>query len=260
MKDWPKPKSFRDIQVFLGFSNFYQQFIQGFSKIVAPLTSMLKTIRSLDKSAPSRNDRSRPAAESNNGNNEFHKFGSDGVKYAKKSRKSKGQKTSKSQKSAKSRKNLSKNENSPNFSATEAGPSFLTLGARKAFNCLRLRFTKTLILRHFDLKCYIWIETDALGYAIRGILSQLASRTSPDRVVIKTNLGQWQPIAFFLKKMIPAEIRYKTYNSKLLAIVKVFLIWRHYLEDCKHEILVLTDHNNLRRFMDTKSLSSRQVC
>ena len=31
------------------------------------------------------------------------------------------------------------------------------------------------------------------------------------------------------------------------------------LEGCKYEVLVLTDHNNLRRFMDTKSLSSRQV-
>ena len=27
IKNWPKPKSFRDIQVFLGFANFYQLFI-----------------------------------------------------------------------------------------------------------------------------------------------------------------------------------------------------------------------------------------
>ena len=43
VKAWPKPKSIRDIQVFLGFANFYQRFIQGFSKIVALLTSILKT-------------------------------------------------------------------------------------------------------------------------------------------------------------------------------------------------------------------------
>ncbi len=43
VKSWPEPKSIRDIQVFLGFANFYQRFIQGFSKITAPLTSMLKT-------------------------------------------------------------------------------------------------------------------------------------------------------------------------------------------------------------------------
>ena len=42
VKKWPELKSVRNIQVFLGFANFYRQFIQGFSKIVAPLTLMLK--------------------------------------------------------------------------------------------------------------------------------------------------------------------------------------------------------------------------
>ena len=41
--DWPKPQSVRDIQVFLGFANFYQQFIQRFSRLVALLTFILKT-------------------------------------------------------------------------------------------------------------------------------------------------------------------------------------------------------------------------
>ena len=38
-----EPKSIKDIQEFLEFANFYQRLIQGFSKIAAPLTSMLKT-------------------------------------------------------------------------------------------------------------------------------------------------------------------------------------------------------------------------
>ena len=42
VKRWPEPQSVRDIQVFLGFANFYRRFIQGFSRIAAPLTSMLK--------------------------------------------------------------------------------------------------------------------------------------------------------------------------------------------------------------------------
>ena len=33
VKNWPEPKSVRDIQVFLGFANFYQRFIRSFSKI-----------------------------------------------------------------------------------------------------------------------------------------------------------------------------------------------------------------------------------
>ena len=60
--------------------------------------------------------------------------------------------------------------------------------------------------------------------------------------------------------MILAETWYKTYNSEFLAIVEVFKTWHHYLKSCKHEVLIFTDHNNLYRFMDTKSLNSRQVC
>ena len=59
--------------------------------------------------------------------------------------------------------------------------------------------------------------------------------------------------------MILAETRYKTYDSELLVIVEAFKTWKHYLEGCKHKVLVLTDHNNLRQFMDMKSLSSHQV-
>ena len=59
--------------------------------------------------------------------------------------------------------------------------------------------------------------------------------------------------------MIPFETRYETYDGELLAIVEAFKTWRHYLEESQYEVLVLTDHNNLRRFMETKSLSSRQI-
>ena len=47
-KQWSEPQSIRDIQVFFGFTNFYRQFIQGFSWIAASLTSMLKTSGSIE--------------------------------------------------------------------------------------------------------------------------------------------------------------------------------------------------------------------
>ena len=59
--------------------------------------------------------------------------------------------------------------------------------------------------------------------------------------------------------MIPAETWYETNNGELLAIVEAFKTWRHYLEGCKYKVLILTNHNNLCQFMDTKSLSSCQV-
>ena len=169
VKDWAEPKLVRDIQVFLDFANFYWQFIQGFSKIVASLTSMMKTTGSPNGSASSRNNSSRSASNRNNdsklasgrnnGNGEVDEFGGDSVKHAKKSGKSKGQKSAKAQKLAKSQKspklrkskgkkskNLLKIGNLPNFNAKDSGPSFLTPEARSAFNCLKLVFTKALIL------------------------------------------------------------------------------------------------------------------
>ena len=42
VSDWAEPKCYRDIQVFLGFANFYRKFIQGYSSITSALTALLK--------------------------------------------------------------------------------------------------------------------------------------------------------------------------------------------------------------------------
>ena len=126
---------------------------------------------------------------------------------------------------------------------------FFTSKARMAFTKLRQEFIKAPIFHHFDPERHIWVETDALSYAISRVLSQLTSNNS----------GQWHSIAFFSRKMIPAETRYETHDGELLAIVEAFKTWRHYLKGSQHEVLILTNYNNLRRFMETKSLRSRQV-
>ncbi len=53
--------------------------------------------------------------------------------------------------------------------------------------------------------------------------------------------------------MIPSETRYETHDGELLAIIEAFKTWRHYLEGCTHEVLVLINHKNLQRFMNTKN-------
>ena len=98
-------------------------------------------------------------------------------------------------------------------------------GAREAFNQLKQAFTKVLILRHFDSECHIQIETDALSYAIGGVLSQLNSdqvTLDSKSILTKSDFGQWYPVAYFFRKMISAETRYKTYDSEPLAIVEAF--------------------------------------
>ena len=231
VKQWPEPQSVRDIQVFLGFANFYRRFIQGFSRIAAPLTSMLKT-SSTESAEPkkgvvgvgggSRAGRDRDGLDGSRMDDVEVDGGE--VEVGKK-----GQ-------------NLSK------FKKTESG--FLISEVRMAFTELRLTFIKALILHHFDTEHYIRVETDVSGYAIGRILSQLTS----------DDLGQWYPVAFFSRKKILAETRYKTHDSELLAIVKAFKTWKHYLKESQQEVLILTNHNNLRWFIETKSLSSRQVC
>ena len=185
VKAWPEPKSIRDIQVFIGFANFYRRFIQGFSKIAALLTSMLKTSPQPAGALPATTV------------DDSEVIGSSG--------RNKG-------KSAKS------DFTKPMRRAEE--PSFLTPDARRAFTQLRQAFTEAPILRHFDPERHIRIETDASGYAIGGVLSQMTSET-----------GQWHPVAYYSQKMIPAETRYETHDAKLLAIVEAFKNWRHYLED-----------------------------
>lgn len=42
IKNWPLPKTVRDIQSFLGLASFYRKFIKNFSLFLAPLTDCLK--------------------------------------------------------------------------------------------------------------------------------------------------------------------------------------------------------------------------
>ena len=44
IRNWPMLRSVHDIQQFMGFANFYRRFIRNFSRIAAPLTSMLKGV------------------------------------------------------------------------------------------------------------------------------------------------------------------------------------------------------------------------
>ena len=166
--------------MFIGFANFYQRFIQGFSIIATPLTFLLKTTGSSEESA----------------SKAFRADGNEVVGGG--SGRANGMVV-----------NLSKNEKSrnstrvPNIGAT-GEPNFLTPDAKKAFNHLRLAFIEAPILRHFDLESHIRIETDASGYAITRVLSQLnLDSDAPLNDLDKSDFGQWHPIAYFSRKMIP---------------------------------------------------------
>lgn len=110
-------------------------------------------------------------------------------------------------------------------------------------------FITASIIYNWKLECHMLIATGVLSYAIDRIICQL----------ISDNSSRWHPMTFFSQKMIPTYTSYETHDNELLAIKKVLKTWRHHLKRCKHEVLDLTDYNNLHCFMDKRSLSPRQV-
>ena len=171
IREWSAPKNVHDIQVFLGFSNFYRRFIKDYSKRCVALTALLK------KNVP--------------------------------------------------------------FVWSEA--------ADVAFNAIKNAISSSPILRHYNPKLPCIIETDASDYALGAVCSQ----SDPDNVL--------HPIAFYSRKLLPAEINYQIYDKELLAIIAAFKHWRHYLEFSQESTVVITDHLNLKYFSSTRNLSRRQV-
>ena len=204
VEQWPELKLIRDIQVFFGFANFYRQFIQGFSYIAAPLTSMLKTTKNPEFAANPKETKDEVGGNSVVSNNMVGD--SKAINQANSIKRKNQVKTTKSKILVKS-KNHDFSLNSRN---KEAGTGFLTPNARLTFIQLRQTFVEAPIFHHFDPESLIRIEINVSSYAISDVLNQLSSGTRLDRVITKTNLGQWHPVVFFFRKMIPVETRYKT--------------------------------------------------
>ena len=209
VKNWPEPKSVRNIQVFLDFANFYRYFIQGFNKIAGPFISMLRIsnptgsstiLQSIDvaekdevgESDGNRTNLLNPSASTRSTGAGY--LTSEGAKKS-------GDNTKKGVKAAR-------------------GSDYLTPATKKAFNHLRHAFIQVPIFQYFDPEWHIRIETLASDYAISGVLSELTL----------DNSGQWHPMAYYLQKMIPAKTWYKVHNGEFWTIVEVFKTCRHYLE------------------------------
>ena len=103
------------------------------------------------------------------------------------------------------------------------------------------------ILRHFDPNEQCFVKTDSSDYVNAGVLSQ------PD------GNGILHPVAYFSRRMSPAECNYEIYDKELLAIIWCFEEWKPELEGTGLPVKVLTDHKGLEYFMTTKKLTPRQA-
>ena len=52
IQQWPEPETFREIQVLLGFTNFYRMFIARYSAVVKPITDLLEGTKNGKKTGP----------------------------------------------------------------------------------------------------------------------------------------------------------------------------------------------------------------
>ena len=74
------------------------------------------------------------------------------------------------------------------------------------------------------------MSTDASDVAVGAVLQQQVD-------------NHWQPLAFFSKRLQPAETRYSTFGRELLAIYLAIKHYRHFVEG--QQFFVLTDHKPL---------------
>jgi len=182
IQDWLTWKSASDIQVLLGFTNFYPRFIRKYAEVTLPKKGLLK------KSAASVGKKSEGS-----------------------------------------------------------GKWEWTWEAELAFRKLQRIFTEALILQHFDPTKPIILPTDASGLAIAGSLNQYDV------------FDVLWPVNFYSRKYSPAKLHHDTYNQELLASVETIKQWRHYLGSANNNVLIWSDHKNLKYFQTSNVLSKRQA-
>ena len=170
---WEAPTTVKGVRGFLGFANFYRDFIKDFSEIVTPLTRLT-----------SKQATSLPFS-----------FGKD---------------------------------------------------AQNAFEYLKRAFTQAPVMMQFDTDRETVVDTDASGWAVGGSLSQYDSS------------GALRPVAFFSRKMTPAECNYEIHDKELLAVIACLREWPQWLKPLK-QFLIRTDHRNLKYFMTPRQLTERQA-
>ena len=174
VKNWLEPISVRDIQIFLGFANFYGRFIQSFSKIARPLILMLRTsltfiVLQLLIDAVGKNEAYRDESISNEINSSnlsaFKMFTEVNYLTSEGAKKDGGNPNSDGNSNSGDNFNNSGNHTKNDIKAAKSS-DYLTSDIKKAFNFLWYTFTQAPIFQHLDLKRHIWIKTNMSSYAI----------------------------------------------------------------------------------------------
>ena len=168
IRKWEPPTKVRGVRGFLGFCNYYRQFIDGYSRIAEPLTRLMRKDQL------------------------FH----------------------------------------------------WTLECQHAFEQLKDTLIKVSLLAKWTPGLETAIECDSSGYVVGGTLMQKMK-------------GLWHPVAYFSKKLNPAEFNYPIHDKEILAIIRCICEWCTELVGQHFE--VWSDHRNLAYFRKKQHLGERQM-
>ncbi|KAI0996740.1 hypothetical protein K3495_g11442 [Podosphaera aphanis] len=136
----------------------------------------------------------------------------------------------------------------PLLNLTKKGSPFRWVDQHeRAFNELKRWFITAPILAIWNESRKTVLETDSSGWATGVCLSQYDDK------------GCLHPVAYYSKKLAPAECNYGIHDKELLSIIRCLKEWRGELIGLQEPFEILTDHNNLKYFMTTQKLTERQV-
>lgn len=124
-------------------------------------------------------------------------------------------------------------------------PVHMTQELLQAFEECKKSLSNYTLLAHPDPNAELSIATDASDVAIGAVLQQ------------KKN-GNWEPLAFFSKKLAPPQRKYSPFDRELLAMYEAIRYFRHMVE--ARDFSVITDHKPLTHAFraNTEKHSPRQ--
>ena len=100
----------------------------------------------------------------------------------------------------------------------------------KAFHNIKTALASATLLVHPCQDAPTAVTLDASDLAIGGFLEHFTD-------------GLWQPLAFFSRKLQPAQTSYSAFDRELLAAYASIRHFRYFLEGCQFSLF--TDHKSL---------------
>jgi len=94
---------------------------------------------------------------------------------------------------------------------------------QKAFECLKMAMTTTLVLVSSQGLEPFCIEANSFDFASGAVLSQQLPREK-----------KWHPVVFYSKSLSPVEQNYKIHDKEMLTIICMLEEWRHFLEGARY--------------------------